>query len=82
MFQRHKLEKEEGKLYNEAGVQIFFIGNTYLILIAKSQVSADMKALNRRFGTLHGISSLANLVAVIALGFHGLWIGNVGVQGY
>jgi len=64
MFQRQRLEKEEGKLYNEAGV------------------SADMKALNRRFGKLHGISSLANLVAVIALGFHGLWIGNVGVQGY
>lgn len=46
-----------------------------------NQVSADMKALNRRFGKLHGISSLANLVAVIALGFHGVWIGNVGVQG-
>lgn len=64
MLQRHKLEKEEGKLHNEAGV------------------SADMKALNRRFGMLHGISSLANLAAVIALGFHGLWIGNMGVQGY
>jgi len=44
-------------------------------------VSAEMKALNRRFGMLHGISSLANLVAVIALGFHGLWIGHVGVKG-
>ena len=40
-----------------------------------------MKALNRRFGTLHGISSLANLGAVIALTFHGLWIGNAGVKG-
>jgi len=64
MFQRQKLEKEEGKLYNEAGV------------------SADMKTLNRRFGMLHGVSSLANLGAVIALGFHGLWIGNMGVKGY
>lgn len=64
MFQRQKLEKEEGKLYNEAGV------------------SADMKALNRRFGMLHGVSSLANLGAVIALGFHGLWVGNMGVKGY
>ncbi|KAG5654034.1 hypothetical protein H0H81_008050 [Sphagnurus paluster] len=63
MFQRHRLEKEEGKTYNEPGV------------------SAEMKALNRRFGTLHGISSLANLAAVIALGFHGLWIGNAGVKG-
>jgi len=64
MFQRQKLEKEEGKTYNEPGV------------------SAEMKALNRRFGMLHGISSLANLGAIIALGFHGLWIGNAGVKGY
>jgi hypothetical protein len=64
MFQRQKLEKEEGKVYSDAGV------------------SADMKALNRRFGMLHGISSLANLAAIIALGFHGLWIGNAGVKGY
>lgn len=41
-----------------------------------------MKALNRRFGALHGISSLANLIAVIALGFHGLWIGSAGIKGY
>jgi hypothetical protein len=27
-----------------------------------------MKALNGRFGMLHGISSLANLAAVLALG--------------
>ncbi|KAF8807272.1 hypothetical protein BYT27DRAFT_7241872 [Phlegmacium glaucopus] len=66
MFQRQKLEKEEGKMYNDSG---------------KLQVSADMRALNRRFGTLHGISSLANLGAVIALGFHGIWIGNAGVKG-
>jgi len=64
MFQRHKLEKQEGKSYNEEGV------------------SAEMKALNVKFGTLHGISSLANTGAVIALGFHGLFIGNVGLQGY
>ncbi|KAG6910559.1 hypothetical protein DXG01_009509 [Tephrocybe rancida] len=59
---RHKLEKEEGKSYNEPGV------------------SSEMKALNRRFGSLHGISSLANLGAVIALGFHGLWIGSFGLK--
>jgi len=64
MLQRHKLEKEEGKTYNEPGV------------------SAEMKALNKKFGSLHGISSLANLTAVLALGFHGLWIGNAGVRGY
>ncbi|KAJ2920225.1 hypothetical protein MD484_g182, partial [Candolleomyces efflorescens] len=45
-------------------------------------VSAEMKALNRQFGSLHGISSLFNLAAVIALGIHGLWIGNVGLKGY
>ncbi|KAH9487073.1 Transmembrane protein 205 [Psilocybe cubensis] len=64
MFQRQRLEKEEGKVYNDPGV------------------SDEMKALNRRFGSLHGISSLANLGAVLALGFHGLWIGNAGVKGY
>ncbi|KAF8815270.1 hypothetical protein BYT27DRAFT_7304394 [Phlegmacium glaucopus] len=47
----------------------------------KHQVSADMRSLNRHFGTLHGINSLANLGAVIALGFHGIWIGNIGVKG-
>ncbi|KAF8225829.1 hypothetical protein L208DRAFT_1304846 [Tricholoma matsutake] len=64
MFRRHRLEKEEGKTYNEPGV------------------SAEMQGLNRRFGMLHGVSSLANLGAVIALGFHGLWIGHAGVKGY
>jgi len=59
MFQRHKLEKEEGKSYNEDGV------------------SVEMKALNIKFGSLHGVSSLANLSAVLALGFHGLWLGNL-----
>lgn len=38
-----------------------------------------MKALNKRFGTLHGLSSLTNLFAVIGLVFHGLWITNVGL---
>ncbi|KZT74895.1 hypothetical protein DAEQUDRAFT_720081 [Daedalea quercina L-15889] len=60
MFERHKLEKAEGKSYSEQGV------------------SDDMKALNGRFSVLHGISSLFNLLAVIALIFHGLWIGNAG----
>ncbi|KAF7310604.1 DUF4149 domain-containing protein [Mycena chlorophos] len=59
MFQRAKLEKDEGKSYSDAGV------------------SDQMKALNKRFGMLHGISSLANLGSVIALTFHGLWIGSL-----
>jgi len=64
MFERHRLEKSEGKPYNAEGV------------------SDEMKALNRKFGTLHGVSSLFNLGAVIALAFHGLWLGNVGFRGY
>lgn len=39
-----------------------------------------MKALNKKFGQLHGVSSLLNLGAVIGLLFHGLWIGSYGVQ--
>lgn len=61
MFQRHRLEKEEGKNYNEPGV------------------SAQMKALNAKFGMLHGISSLDNLGAIVALTLHGLWIGSYGL---
>ncbi|KIJ68634.1 hypothetical protein HYDPIDRAFT_173309 [Hydnomerulius pinastri MD-312] len=61
MFDRHKLEKAEGKEYNN------------------SEVSDEMKTLNSRFGKLHGISSLANLGAVIALVFHGLWLGKAGL---
>ncbi|KAF9015027.1 hypothetical protein BDQ17DRAFT_1340359 [Cyathus striatus] len=64
MFERQRLEKEEGKAYTEP------------------EVSAEMKRLTRRFGILHGVSSLANLGAIIALAFHGLWIGNAGVKGY
>ncbi|KAH9853085.1 hypothetical protein C2E23DRAFT_823195 [Lenzites betulinus] len=60
MFKRHKLEKQEGKAYNEPGV------------------SAEMKALNKTFAKLHGVSSLANMTAFLALLFHGLWIGNHG----
>jgi len=44
-------------------------------------VSAKMKALNSQFASLHGISSLANTGAILALCFHGLWVGNMGLQG-
>ncbi|KAH8120655.1 hypothetical protein DFH11DRAFT_81392 [Phellopilus nigrolimitatus] len=63
MFQRHRLEKTEGKSYNEEGV------------------SSEMKALNKKFSQLHGLSSLFNLYAFIALSFHGLWIGHYGLGG-
>ena len=61
MFQRHKLEKAEGKQYTDEGV------------------SAEMKALNKKFAQAHGISSMFNLDALIALIFHGLWIGRYGL---
>lgn len=38
-----------------------------------------MKVLNKKFAKLHGISSLLNLSANVALVFHGLWIGNKGL---
>ncbi|KIY67445.1 hypothetical protein CYLTODRAFT_437037 [Cylindrobasidium torrendii FP15055 ss-10] len=43
-------------------------------------VSDEMKALNKQFGALHGVSSLFNLFATIALTFHGLWIGSKGIK--
>jgi len=42
-------------------------------------VSTDMKKLNAKFARLHGYSSLANLIAFLALAFHGLWIGSYGI---
>jgi len=46
------------------------------------QASDNMKALNKRFGMLHGVSYLLSMTAVVALTFHGLWLGNVGLRGY
>lgn len=48
------------------------------VLTVYTQVSADMKALNKTFAKLHGVSSLANMTAFLSLLFHGLWIGNNG----
>ncbi|KIJ38413.1 hypothetical protein M422DRAFT_176601, partial [Sphaerobolus stellatus SS14] len=47
-----------------------------------SGVSDEMKALNKRFGMLHGVSYLLSMGAVVGLIFHGLWLGNVGLRGY
>jgi len=41
-------------------------------------VSTKMKELNAEFSRWHGISSLANLIVVLALIYHGLWIANFG----
>lgn len=44
-----------------------------------ADASPDLKALKAKFARLHGYSSLANLLAFLALAFHGLWIGNYGI---
>lgn len=44
--------------------------------------SPAMKAVNKEFGKMHGLSSLMNLFVVIALGLHALWIGNHGLRSY
>lgn len=38
--------------------------------------SAEMQALNKRFGKLHGASSLANIIACIATVVYGVHLGN------
>ena len=77
MFQRHKLEKTEGKSYTDAGVSSIRSQSTAM-LKQFLQVSDEMKAITRRFAQLHGISSLANLFSFFAVAFHGLWIANKG----
>lgn len=79
MFKRHRLEKEEGKAYNEPGVSPFRPVHQARSLNDPCvlQVSDQMKQLNKTFAQLHGLSSLANLTAFFALAFHGLYIGNV-----
>ncbi|KAF8343773.1 uncharacterized protein EI90DRAFT_2176 [Cantharellus anzutake] len=61
MWQRHKLEREEGKSYLDP------------------TASDELKQLTARFGKLHGMGSLLNLISFLALLFHGLWIGTHGI---
>lgn len=42
----------------------------------REETSDSMEVLNRRFGLLHGMSSMCNMAALIATTFHGLWIGS------
>ncbi|GAA97413.1 uncharacterized protein L969DRAFT_94467 [Mixia osmundae IAM 14324] len=57
MFERHRLEKREGKAYTDP------------------EPSEEMKTLNSRFITAHSVSSIVNLVVVIALAWHTAWTG-------
>lgn len=41
-----------------------------------------MQAITKKFGALHGVSSLTNLISVIGMTFHGLWIAKYGTKGY
>ena len=80
MFKRHKLEKEEKKNYSDAGVSTERQTSLYRDTThTRTQVSNEMKTLNRTFAKLHGVSSLFNLWAVIGTVFHGLWIANKGL---
>lgn len=84
MKQRHRKERLEGKSYNEPGVRLntsFFLPRYQPLTTCPAtldQVSNEMKALNKRFGTLHGISSLINLVYVAAAVGHAAWIAEYG----
>jgi hypothetical protein len=75
---RFKLEKEEGKDAHDPNVSLSCDRST-CSTNNRLQVSTDIKKLNAKFARLHGYSSLANLVAFLALVFHGLWIGSYGI---
>lgn len=75
---RLKLEKEEGKDAHDPNVGLSCDRCTYTTNYC-SKVSTDMKKLNAKFARLHGYSSLANLIAFLALVFHGLWVGSYGI---
>lgn len=41
----------------------------------KGPHSKEMEALNRKFGMLHGVSSLVNLIGIVGMVWYGLWLG-------
>ncbi|KAG8844922.1 hypothetical protein FRB91_002215 [Serendipita sp. 411] len=43
-------------------------------------VSQAMRQLNREFGYWHGISSLTNLIGILATIYHGLWFNVLGLR--
>ncbi|KAF8323885.1 hypothetical protein DL93DRAFT_2092550 [Clavulina sp. PMI_390] len=45
-------------------------------------VSSEMKALTQQFGAMHGLSSMFNLVAFLAITFHALWVATFGLEGH
>jgi len=47
-----------------------------------ADISEEMKAVNKEFSALHGWGSLTNLIAILGMTFHGLWIAKYGIHGY
>ena len=76
MFERDKLEREEGKSYQDPQVRALSYKVSHVEVLIVLQASDKMKSLNKRFGMLHSISSLVNLGVLLSLIFHGLWIAN------
>lgn len=64
MKQRHKVEREE-KIGDE-------VGWSKNVEVAK--VSPKLKAMNKKFGMIHGLSSLANLMAFRSLAIHSWYL--------
>jgi hypothetical protein len=82
MYRRHRLERLEKKSYTEPDVRDLDIGDILVHVVWFLQISDEMKATNRTFSILHGISSLTNLIGILAITFHGMWIAQFGIQGY
>jgi hypothetical protein len=64
MQARHKVESKEGA---EVEQQPGAVGS-----LESTKASPDLADLNKRFGVLHGLSSISNLVALSGLSVH-LW---------
>ncbi|GKU86989.1 hypothetical protein SLEP1_g1452 [Rubroshorea leprosula] len=67
MKQRHKVEKEEHSIGDE-------IGWSKNKEVAK--VNPKLAAMNKKFGMIHGLSSLANIMAYGSLGMHSWYLAS------
>ena len=61
------------KIMHERKVQEIKEGKKYYDDGPKSE---KMAALNKRFGTMHGASSLINMIGLLATGWYGVILGN------
>lgn len=77
MFERHRLERLEGKEYNEPNVSVTEALKLGLLSSRKDytdvpQPSAAMDNANKKFSFLHAVTSSLNLVSFIGLAGLGL----------